>query len=96
VSTSNNPGRLEPRATMSLIEIGIAAPLLIVALLIGPIGAWNDLWSAKTAALSGAGGAIGGLILWAIIHHILVDGGIIRPIDPTLNYQVSSKPGGSR
>lgn len=91
VSTSKKSTRLEPRATMSVVEILIGAVFLIGAIAVGPIGYDVAGWSQETAALVILGLLAGVLIAWSVTRYILVAKRLIRPIDTTLNYRGKSK-----
>ncbi len=96
MSTPKNTGRLEPRATMHIAEICIAGALLVGILLIGPIGYDAVGWSQKTAALVSSGGALAGLLMWFIIRFVLVEKGIIRPIDHAVAEENTKRPAARR
>ena len=98
MSTSQieQPQAKTPRPYMSLTEVLIGAAFLLSLFLIGPIGFYTLDWSEEKASLISAAGVIGGLVIWAGVHALLIAKGIIRPIDTSLQYQQGPKPYGRR
>ena len=102
MSTSSTEQRLipnqglAPRSSMSITEVILGGVFSLMLFLIGPIGFHTHHWSNETGALLGAGGAVVGLILWAVVHAALVRLGMIRPIDTSLGYEKNPKPYGRR
>jgi hypothetical protein len=98
VSTSNIQQRQElaPRPYMSITEVLLGAAFLLGLFAVGPIGFHTHHWDDKAAALITAGGVVGGLVIWLVVHTFLVKTGLIRPIDQSLMYEQSNKAHGRR